>query len=100
VGLAEVGLVEAQNLAVEYRFADGDLSRLGGMAAVLVQRGVALIVAGGVAAAVAATAVTPTIPIVFVTGADPVDLGLAGGRDRPAGNVTGVTFVTAGLFEE
>lgn len=99
-GLAERGFVEAQNLAVDYRFANGQLDRLPMLAADLVARPVALIVAGGAAAAFAARAATATIPIVVVSGLDPARLGLAASLDRPAGNVTGVTFITAGLMSK
>jgi putative tryptophan/tyrosine transport system substrate-binding protein len=97
-GLEEQGLAEAQNLAVDYRFASGQLDRLAMLAADLVRVRVALVVAGGAAAALAARAVTATIPIVAISGFDLAELGLAAGKDRPGGNVTGVTFVTAGLM--
>jgi ABC-type uncharacterized transport system substrate-binding protein len=99
-GLEDRGLVEAQNLAVDYRFANGRLDQLTTLAADLVRRPIALIVAGGAAAALAAKAATATIPIVLVSGFDPVRLGLAASRDRPGGNVTGVTFATSGLMSK
>jgi putative ABC transport system substrate-binding protein len=99
-GLEEQGFVEAQNLAVEYRFANGERDRLAMLAADLVRRPVALIVVGGAAAVLAAGAATTTIPIVAVSGFDLVRLGLAAREDRPRGNVTGVTFVTAGLMSK
>src|SRR5262245_59725089 len=99
-GLEEQGFVEAQNLAVDYRFANGERDRLAMLAADLVRRPVALIVAGGGAAALAAKAATATIPIVGVSGFDMARLGLAASLDRPGGNVTGVTFITAGLMSK
>jgi putative ABC transport system substrate-binding protein len=99
-GLAEQGLAEAQNLAVDYRFANGQLDRLAMLADDLVRRPVSLIVAGGAAAALAARAATATIPIVAVSGFDLARLGLAASEERPGGNVTGVTFITAGLMRK
>jgi putative tryptophan/tyrosine transport system substrate-binding protein len=99
-GLEEQGLVEAQNLAVDYHFANGERDRLAMLAADLVRRPVALIVAGGAAAAFVARAATATIPIVAISGFDLARLGLAASLDRPGGNVTGVTFVTAGLMSK
>jgi putative tryptophan/tyrosine transport system substrate-binding protein len=97
-GLEEQGFVEAQNLAVDYRFASGQRDRLAMLAADLVRRPVALIIAGGAAAARAVRAATATIPIVAVSGFDLARLGLAASLDRPGGNVTGVTFIAAGLM--
>ena len=99
-GLEEQGFVEAQNLAVDYRFANGQRDQLAMLAADLVRRPVTLIVAGGAAAARAARAATATIPIVAVSGFDLARLGLAASLDRPGGNVTGVTFTTAGLMNK
>ncbi len=99
-GLQESGFVEAQNLAVAYRFANGRLDQLAMLAADLVRRPVALIVAGGAAAGLAAKAATATIPIVLVSGSDVVRLGLAASPSRPGGNVTGVTFTSAGLMSK
>jgi putative ABC transport system substrate-binding protein len=99
-GLEERGFAEAQNLAIDYRFANGRLDRLATLAADLVRRPVALIVSGGAAAAVAARAATATIPIVVVSGFDPARLGLAANLDRSGGNVTGVSFITAGLMSK
>src|ERR1700678_1036533 len=95
-GLKESGFVEAQNVAIEYRFANGRLDRSAMLAADLVRTPIALMVAGGAAAALAAKAATSTIPVVLVSGSDPVGLGLAADLSRPGGNVTGATFTTTG----
>jgi putative ABC transport system substrate-binding protein len=99
-GLNERGFAEAQNVAIEYRFANGRLDQLAPFAVDLVRRPLALIVAGGAAAAIAAKAATSTIPIVLVSGFDPARLGLAASLSHPGGNVTGVTFTTAGLMSK
>src|SRR5215510_11650633 len=97
-GLNETGFVDGQNVSIEYRWAEGQYDRLPKLAGDLVSRPVTIILAaGGSEPARIAKAATTTIPIVFVSGADPVKNGLVSSLNRPDGNVTGVSLVGAAL---
>jgi putative ABC transport system substrate-binding protein len=96
-GLKDTGFIEGRNLSIEWRWAEDQYNRLPSLAGELVSRGVAVIVADDAPAASAAKAATKTIPIVFVTGADPVKTGLVDSFNRPGGNLTGVSALITGL---
>ena len=96
-GLKDVGYVEGENVAIEYRWADNQIDRLPVLAADLVRRRVAVIVSGGAPASVSAAKAATTVPIVFMVPKDPVRLGLVTSLARPGGNLTGVNFFAAEL---
>ena len=99
-GLSQMGFVEGQNVSIEYRWMTDSYDPLPAMAADLVQRQVAVICAFGPPAVLAAKAATTSLPIVFVTGADPIKFGFVASFNRPGGNITGIWVVTSVLAQK
>jgi putative tryptophan/tyrosine transport system substrate-binding protein len=97
-GLAETGYVEGRNVTLDYRFAEYRLERLPALAAELVRRRANVIYAPNLGSALAAKAAAQTIPIVFVTGGDPIKFGLVASLNRPGGNITGVAILSNELI--
>ena len=96
-GLRNIGFIEGANISVEWRWAEGQYNRLSQLAGDLLSRKVAVIVTWDAPASLAAKAATKTIPIVFLTGVDPIEIGLVQSFSRPSGNLTGIYNLIAGL---